>query len=148
MKGSFLTTIGLSIVVSSLAGAQVKLFERGHHGQTVGLKHQVQKAKGVFQASGGEVLPADISQTALQFIEENKAHFPALNTSDLSFKSEIKDHLGASLRYSQKYKGISVEGAQLIAIYGKDGDLKTVNSSLKDLSSNIDIEPKINSKLP
>ena len=115
--------------------ASIKIFKSGEMPRVLGDK------------SAGIVLDLDAPDEAMaaqvaELVGSNTSTFGFVGAEGGSFEvsQKTRDNDMASVRLQQKYEGISVEGAEVIAVTDGQGRLESVNSALVEVSG-IDVKP-------
>ena len=134
MKQMNLFTLGtLSAVFAAQPGfAAVKVFQPQ---QSPRILENTLKANPA--TNHAEINEKQAQQVVFNVIEKNSEVFGLQKVSDgtLLLKHSEKTPEGLALRFVQQQNGINVEGAELVALFDKSGELTTLNSSLATIDA-------------
>lgn len=88
------------------------------------------------------------SQEVLRFVAQNKARFglTEINGETVLLRNRTGSDKGFALRFIQRYHRVHIEGAELVALFGWDGKLKALNSSLMPEPPKFTVNPTITRK--
>ncbi len=141
------TLIGVlfSLITGSAYSGSVTLYRPRQNPQLVSVDFQLPAAS----LSGKKLNQALVSSSLRDFLGSNRVDVNLLaggvfstDDSNLQLAKSIRDEAGISIRLRQRQSRVSIEGAEVVALFDLKGNLKSLNSSLV-AKMPISIEPQL-----